>query len=94
MHRAVQHCVIDVYNYSFLKCEVKRKVLSRDALWLILSFLPEREAQGMQLVREKGDVQGRTVVGKLSGAGGMGGRFEKECLDNVDRIGRTHFRWQ
>ena len=48
----------------------------------------------MQLVREKGDVQGRTVVGKLSGAGGMGGRFEKECLDNVDRIGRTHFRRQ
>ena len=48
----------------------------------------------MQLVRERGEIHGRTLVGELSGAGGMGERFEKECLDNVDSRGRTHFRWQ
>ena len=48
----------------------------------------------MQLVREKGEIQGRTVVGKLSGAESIGGRIEKECLDNVDRKRRTRFRRQ
>ena len=43
----------------------------------MLLFLPELDAQGMQLVREKGEIQGRTLLGKLSGAGGMVGRFEK-----------------
>jgi hypothetical protein len=48
----------------------------------------------MQLVREKGEIQGRAVVRKLNRAGVMGGRFEKECLDDVDRKERTHFRRQ
>ena len=60
----------------------------------MLLFLPEYDAQGMQLVREKGEIQSRTLAGNLSGAESVGGWFKKEFLDNVDRKERIHFRRQ